>query len=579
MAAGKLMRRVMPLAVGVVVALGWSAPPPRVHAILEESTPAAGDTVAVGPTRVMLRFSGPVEESGAMIHVLGPESRMWMLEVSRQQGDARRLMADMPALAPGGYRVAWRVISADGHPIGGDFVFWVGDPANASGDLGEPPPSADPMGTDPTGIGVHADAAQGPHVSTRLIAVRTAVDLALLPLAGLLLFLAWGPGPAMPRTHRTVRMLSVAAPLLAATYTWLWAGETLGAAGSPRLGGLLSLTTGRALAAEAALAALVPWALLLAQRTGFAAVLALLAVGVGGLGGHPASYTPTLALPASVAHVAAAAVWVGGPRQDRRVPRADRLRGLPPLPPGSGPRLARGRRPALRLHPLRARPRGVRARGGGPTLPYPSDIVEGIPMSPRTRAGDSPRPLSIVALVVAATFLWTGSLGAHAVVFPSEAPTGAYQKYVLRVPNEREYATIAVAITFPSGVRVISFDEVAGWTLQTTAKGDGEYAVAVWTGVLPAGRFVEFGFIGVNPSEPTTLKWDVVQTYEDGPEVAWTGPPDSSTPASVTAVVAPAADVEEASAADDSLATVLGAAALVVALISLGLALRRTKPA
>jgi uncharacterized protein YcnI len=184
-----------------------------------------------------------------------------------------------------------------------------------------------------------------------------------------------------------------------------------------------------------------------------------------------------------------------------------------------------------------------------------------------------------MALVIAATLLWTGSLGAHAVVFPSEASTGAYQKYVLRVPNERDFPTVAVAITFPSGVRVISFDEVPGWTLQATPKGEGEYAVAVWTGVLPAGRFVEFGFIGVNPSEPTTLKWDVVQTYEDGTEVSWTGPLESSTPASVTAVVAPATDVEELTTPDGSLGTMLGAAALVVALLSLGLALRRTKPA
>ena len=301
------MRRWMPLAGVVAVALGWSAPPPRVHAILEESVPAAGDTVAVVPPQIALRFSGPIEESGAMVHVLGPGDRTWMLEVRRQPGDARRLIADTPALAPGGYRVAWRVISADGHPVGGDFVFWVGDPASASADLGEPPPSADPMG-----MGAHTAAPAGPHVATRLIAVRAGVDLALLPLAGLLLFVAGGPGPVMPRTDRTVRALSVAAPLLAATYAWLWAGETLGAAGGSRLDGLLSLTTGRALAAEAAFAALVPWALLLAQRTGLAAVLAFLAVGAGGLGGHPASYTPPLSLPASVAHVAAAAVWVGG---------------------------------------------------------------------------------------------------------------------------------------------------------------------------------------------------------------------------------------------------------------------------
>ena len=188
------------------------------------------------------------------------------------------------------------------------------------------------------------------------------------------------------------------------------------------------------------------------------------------------------------------------------------------------------------------------------------------------------RPRRVAALAVALSLLWAGGLGAHAVVLPAEAPTGAYQRYVLRVPNERDVPTVGVAITFPNGVRVISFDEVSGWTLRATPLDDGAYAAAAWTGTLSVGRFVEFGFIGVNPAEATTLKWDVVQTYEDGTEVAWTGPLESSTPASVTDVVPPAAEVG-AAAPGGTLGTALGAAALIVALLSLGLSLRPAKRA
>jgi uncharacterized protein YcnI len=184
------------------------------------------------------------------------------------------------------------------------------------------------------------------------------------------------------------------------------------------------------------------------------------------------------------------------------------------------------------------------------------------------------RPLRVVGLAVAASLVWTAGLWAHAVVFPAEAPTGAYQKYVLRVPNERDFPTVRVMITFPSGVRVISFDEVPGWTLQAMSATEGAYVTASWTGTLPVGRFVEFGFIGVNPSEPTTLRWDVVQTYADGTEVAWTGPLESSTPASVTEVVAAATEVEAPPLGGSTLGTALAAAALVVALLSLGLSLR-----
>ena len=34
--------------------------------------------------------------------------------------------ASPPALPPGGYRVEWRAISADGHPVGGTIRFEVG---------------------------------------------------------------------------------------------------------------------------------------------------------------------------------------------------------------------------------------------------------------------------------------------------------------------------------------------------------------------------------------------------------------------------------------------------------------------
>ncbi len=176
------------------------------------------------------------------------------------------------------------------------------------------------------------------------------------------------------------------------------------------------------------------------------------------------------------------------------------------------------------------------------------------------------RSLTLAAallLVSAATAL------AHSVVFPPEAPVGAYQKYVLRVPNERAFPTTRVHLTFPPGVRVVSFDDVPGWTLDAASPdGGATFTEATWTGTLPVGRFVEFAFIGVNPTEPTTLEWDAVQEYDDGTVVEWTGPVESSTPASFTRVVA------SSDAGEGSGGTLLGGIALALALVSLGLALR-----
>jgi uncharacterized protein YcnI len=186
--------------------------------------------------------------------------------------------------------------------------------------------------------------------------------------------------------------------------------------------------------------------------------------------------------------------------------------------------------------------------------------------------------LRSTALALGSLCLSISAVSAHAVVIPSEASTGAYQKYVLRVPNERGFPTVRVAITFPSGVRVISFDDVPGWTLETVAAdAAGSVSAATWTGTIPVGRFVEFAFIGVNPEQPTTLKWDVVQTYDDGTEVSWSGPEDSSTPASVTQVLAPV-EAAPAEVRQSPLGTLLGGAALLVALLSLGLSLRTARP-
>jgi uncharacterized protein YcnI len=194
-------------------------------------------------------------------------------------------------------------------------------------------------------------------------------------------------------------------------------------------------------------------------------------------------------------------------------------------------------------------------------------------MTYRTRTPVAPLARPLLGTLALSAVL-AGSVLAHAVVYPGEAPTRAYQKYVLRVPNELGSPTTRVQLVFPDGVRVISFDEVAGWTLETTiVDGGATFTGATWTGTLPAGRFVEFAFIGVNPSEPTTLRWDAVQTYADGTVVEWTGPPDSATPASVTSVVGPAAAVGSGEG-DGSRAMMLAIGAVVASLLSLGLSLR-----
>jgi uncharacterized protein YcnI len=98
-------------------------------------------------------------------------------------------------------------------------------------------------------------------------------------------------------------------------------------------------------------------------------------------------------------------------------------------------------------------------------------------------------------------------LQAHAVVFPKRSAPGAYEKYVLRVPNEKTVATVRVELRFPADARVTSFGEVAGWQLEVLTDSSKRIVGAVWSGTLPPQRFVEFPFVAANPKTTPRQSW------------------------------------------------------------------------
>jgi uncharacterized protein YcnI len=182
------------------------------------------------------------------------------------------------------------------------------------------------------------------------------------------------------------------------------------------------------------------------------------------------------------------------------------------------------------------------------------------------------RPARALALAFGALLvvLLPTILFGHAVVYPKASAPGAYERYVLRVPNEKGVATTRVEIRFPDSVRVSSFADVPGWQLQVLTDSAKRVIGAVWTGALPPQRFVELPFVAVNPKSETRLTWPVIQTYADGERVAWTEQEGAKTPASVTNVSAGGMG-----AADESAVRWVPWIALALAVVSLGLALRR----
>lgn len=176
-----------------------------------------------------------------------------------------------------------------------------------------------------------------------------------------------------------------------------------------------------------------------------------------------------------------------------------------------------------------------------------------------------PTVFLLFAMLVAPSMVF-----AHAVVLPKASTPGANEMYVLRVPNERDVPTLKVEIRFPEGLRVVSFGDVPGWKLQVLTDSIQRVTGAVWTGILPRERFVEFPFIAVNPKDSATLNWPTYQTYEGGERVEWTGPDSSYTPVSSTLVSNPAVVPIKVSRTSLYVSLI----ALLFALTALGVALR-----
>ena len=189
---------------------------------------------------------------------------------------------------------------------------------------------------------------------------------------------------------------------------------------------------------------------------------------------------------------------------------------------------------------------------------------------PSHRPTSSSHPVMRAVLLLLAILVAPSIVFGHAVVFPKASTPGAYEKYVLRVPNERDVSTIKVEIKFPQALRVVSFGDVPGWKLQVLADSTQRITGAVWTGVLPKERFVEFPFVAVNPKDSTSVTWPTYQTYEGGERVEWVGPDSSYTPVSSTLIVDPTPVPIRVSRTSLYISII----ALLFALTALGVALR-----
>ncbi|MFF3848236.1 copper resistance CopC/CopD family protein [Streptomyces sp. NPDC002328] len=320
------------LLVGAVLALLLGgAGPASAHSTLVRAVPADSSVIKTAPKQITLTFSETVGLNAGSLRVLSPESlRVDTGSVRHAPGTTDTAQVTLAGKLPEGtYTVGWRVVSADGHPISGAFTFSLGQPSFSTAVLGKDSP-------DDT-------AASRLYDGVRYLAYG---GLALLIGVALFLLACWPAGAAL----RPLRRLLLAgwATLTAATVLLLLLRGPYESGG-----GLSSLTdlsllertiTGRTgLALGARLALLAVAGVLLKRygarlgevtrgpspasdagdvvgraspRTGVRVAGALSAVALAltwAAAEHAsAGIQVPLAIPVSVLHLLAMAVWLGG---------------------------------------------------------------------------------------------------------------------------------------------------------------------------------------------------------------------------------------------------------------------------
>ncbi|MEU4049293.1 copper resistance CopC family protein [Streptomyces olivaceus] len=138
----------MPLGALLVLLLLGGAGPASAHAALGSADPEDGAVLQRAPGHVTLTFSESVGLRDDSFRVLDPGGhRVRTGDTGHADGRSETARVALPGgLGEGTYTVAWRVVSADSHPVSGAFTFSVGKPSStvASVDTG---PTEDPLTT------------------------------------------------------------------------------------------------------------------------------------------------------------------------------------------------------------------------------------------------------------------------------------------------------------------------------------------------------------------------------------------------------------------------------------------------
>jgi len=296
-AVGRLL--VVLAAAAYAVLLGIS--PAQAHASLIGTNPEEGAVLEQAPETITFTFDEAVTLPPAGVTVYDAKGEEVTSEATASGTEMQVALAEASSLGDGTYVVAWRAVSADGHPISGSLTFAVGAPSLSVA----PPPSTEPSRA--TAV-IHG-------------ALQFLQYAALLLVVGLVWFRAVivGEHRIPDRAIARVQRVEVLAGMVAVVALVALAPASGALQSESGPGAILTFDAwSPASVGKEWLSALVgivgiAAALALRERPRLAAAAALVAICSPALVGHSRAVVPAWLVTATdVIHLIAGALWLGG---------------------------------------------------------------------------------------------------------------------------------------------------------------------------------------------------------------------------------------------------------------------------
>lgn len=126
------MKKIL-VALTLLLASLVSVSPASAHTEIDHTSPAAGTTVDAGVQTISVVFSDKILDLANSSEIAVTDSNGDAVELSCVEVKKTSLSAEVFLATEGEYKVVWRTVAEDGHPISGKFTFnatGTGDKAN-----------------------------------------------------------------------------------------------------------------------------------------------------------------------------------------------------------------------------------------------------------------------------------------------------------------------------------------------------------------------------------------------------------------------------------------------------------------